>query len=303
MEKKYNFNDMPEADVIVKRVNSRLKKGLNTTIYIIGLSGTGKSSTSLRVAEIISETRERKPSVTITDDLLGLLEAIRKSVSGDIIVIEEASVLFPSRRAMAADNVDLGKILDTCRKKELCLIANAPIWKSIDSHMRALGHLLIETLRINKTEKVVVSKFHRLQTNPHSGETYRHTLQRDGKDVRRMFTKMPDMDRWNEYEKQKDIFMDKLYKTLQRKQQVKQIKIDRELSKDQWGYNFLSEKQVAIIKAIEKDGLSFKEASRVFKYADTEVARNMYNRAKERQENLKLEIEKNPLPLVQGALN
>jgi RNA polymerase sigma factor (sigma-70 family) len=90
--------------------------------------------------------------------------------------------------------------------------------------MRAMGNILVETLQINRKEGVVISKFHRLQTNPSSGKTYRHTYQRNGKDVNRMFTRMPNLDRWEAYEKQKDEFMVKLYKNLKAKALKKEEK-------------------------------------------------------------------------------
>jgi hypothetical protein len=150
---------------------------------------------------------------------------VRRSSLKDVITIEEVSVLFPSRRAMAGDNVDMGAIFDTIRKKQLVIISNCPIWGSLDSHMRALGHVLVETLSVLKSKGVVVSKFHRLQTNPRSGITYFHPFQRNGKDVIKLFTRMPDKETWIEYEKEKDEFMDNLYTKLEHRQKKK---IDKE---------------------------------------------------------------------------
>ena len=50
------YRDYPECDVILDYVESRFKKGLYTLTLVIGLPGTGKSSTCLRLAEL---TRER----------------------------------------------------------------------------------------------------------------------------------------------------------------------------------------------------------------------------------------------------
>ena len=226
MEK--DFSKIVEGDVLTSRIQERENKGLNSTIYIIGLSGTGKSSTSIRLGELIIERSENEKLMIIVDSLLDFIRAIKNSKKGDIIIVEEVSVLFPSRRAMAADNVSIGKILDTCRKRQLTLICNAPIWSSIDSHMRAMGHFIIETLRINKTQGVVISKFHRLQTNPLSGKTYRHTMERDGKDISRMITRMPTKERWDNYELQKDKFMEDLYLKLENEQDAKEKKLNKQ---------------------------------------------------------------------------
>lgn len=246
----------PEADVVVQNVMTRYLKGLGTNIFVIGLSGTGKSSTSQRLGELICEKRKEEGldnEVFIVDSLLHLVRAVRNAKMGDVIVVEEVSVLFPSRRAMSKENVAIGRIMDTIRKKRIALISNAPIWGSIDSHMRALGHIIVETLAIKKRQKIVMSKFHRLQTNPRSGKTYTHTFQRAGRDVKLMYTQMPNKEKWEEYEKQKDKFMEELYESLeiQERKKIKKFVDDKEhvtakLSRP------LTERQEQIYKLLKK---------------------------------------------------
>ena len=57
---KVNFSKLPEADVLLTAIKERSKKGLNSNIFVIGLSGTGKSSTSIRVAELLEEKRKEE---------------------------------------------------------------------------------------------------------------------------------------------------------------------------------------------------------------------------------------------------
>ena len=223
-----------ESDVLIKYINARFCKGLGTNIFIIGLSGTGKSSASMRIGELVIKSREEDNlKMFITDSLLKLLKAIRQSKYGDIIIIEEVSVLFPSRRAMGTDNLSIAKVFDTIRKKKLCIISNAPLWKAIDSHMKSMGHILIETLVIRKKEEVVISKFYRLQTNPASGKTYTHIMKRKGRDVPLLFTRKPSKELWDNYEKDKDAFMEKLYIKLQAEQIKKETKENKSLEIDQ----------------------------------------------------------------------
>ncbi len=250
-----DLNKTPECDLVVGYINSRFRKGLNTNLYIIGLSGTGKSSTSQRLGELITESREVKPEVFIVDSLLELLKSLKSSKEGDIIIIEEVSVLFPSRRAMAQENVAISKVMDTCRKRLLCIISNAPLWTSIDNHMRAMGHLIIETLSINKTQKVVHSKFHRLQTNPLSSKTYRHTMERDGRDVSLMFTRMPNKEKWDEYEKDKDKFMDQLYTKLEFEQKLKEKKLDKQMAVVKPNINKLTPLELQVHQLVNVEGM------------------------------------------------
>ena len=268
-----DFSKIPECDLIVNYVNTRFsKKGMGTTIYVIGLPGTGKSSTCQRIAELISNSRENEPHIFIVDSLLKFLDALMRSQEGDIIIIEEVSVLFPSRRAMAEENLTIGKVLDTFRKKRLCLIANCPIWNSVDSHMRAMGNILIETLRINKTLGIVISKFHRLQTNPSSGKTYRHTMLREGKDVNRMYTRMPNLKRWNEYEKEKTEFMERLYRQLKHKAKKKEDKIAKEMEVIKPRIRNLTERELQVHQLLNVQGLTQREVAKKLGIHQTRIA-------------------------------
>ena len=270
------YDDRQEADVLVDYINARYKKGLNTNGLVIGLSGTGKSSVCQRLLQLVKESRKDEDmQIFIVDSLLELLEALQKAKEGDGIAVEEVSVLFGSRRAMSAENVGVAKIFDTCRKRNLCLLCNAPILTSIDKHVRSMNHFLIQTLNILKGEQVVRSKFWRLQTNPGTEKCYLHTMTRKGKDVQLMFTRMPDIKIWNEYEDKKDKFMVELYDRLKRQQIKKKEKDDKDiavrpkvstLSKREMevhilhNINNLTQKEIA-----SKLGLSFQRISAIKK--------------------------------------
>jgi len=259
--KQRDYSKLPEADVIVEYIESRKKKGLYSLVLTSGLPGTGKSSVDLRLAELVSLKLTGENIITeanIIDDVLGLIkflmEADEKKVC--IGIVEEISVLFPSRRAMSHDNVVVGKLLDTARKKQVILLANAPLWPSVDSHIRALGNLYVETLRINKKEGVVICKAQRLQTNPGSGKTYFHWLRRKGKEVQRIFFKKPNSETWKNYELKKDAFIDELYADLKKKTLKKQGKEEvRPIVKP------LSPQQLRAYDLVVKGDMTHQEAS------------------------------------------
>jgi hypothetical protein len=222
----------PEADLVIGNVKDRWHKGLYSLTMITGLPGSGKTSTCFRCGELTALQFPNKKVNTYTIENLSDLARCAMEAKEDEInigIVEEVSTLFPSRRAMAGTNVDLAKILDTCRKKRLILFANAPLWPSIDSHMRSMGTLYIETLKIYKQVGIVISKFFRLQTNPATGKTYTHTMLRGGRDVKRMYTKMPNLEAWKEYEIKKDKFMNNLYERILKREQKKLEKENKEL--------------------------------------------------------------------------
>lgn len=235
MKRDIDLTNVEESDIIVNHSYQRFTKGLGTTIFCIGLSGTGKSSVSLRLGELISTKihgENRMKVENIVDSLIGLLGFVRNAKQlGEVCVVEEVSVLFPSRRAMAKENVAIGKIMDTIRKKQIILIANAPLLLSMDSHMRSMGNILVETLKINKRKGIVVSKALRLQTNPRSGKTYLHRFRRNNREVHRIYTTKPNAKMWKVYEEQKDRFMDDLYEKLKFEAEIKDKKLLKDMGK------------------------------------------------------------------------
>jgi len=226
----------PEADLVIDYTLNRKKRGLYTLIFVAGLPGSGKTSTCYRLGELITEAYEGKNTMSsekIIDSFLELTKFVINSSPDKlcVAVVEEVSVLFPSRRAMSGVNVDLARLLDTCRKKQVILLANAPLWTSIDSHMKSMGSVYIETKKIYKQAKIVYSKMFRLQTNPRTGKTYTHSFHRGDKDVRKMYTKMPNLEEWEKYEGRKDEFMKKLYDKLVIREKKRQEKDDKEIGK------------------------------------------------------------------------
>lgn len=227
-----DFDKIEEAGAILRKIKSRYRKGILNCIKIIGLSGTGKSYACMRLGEKISLELHKKNEITINnvvDNLLDLLKFIRNvQHPGEILIIEEAEVLFPARRAMSGDNVDAGKIFDTIRKKRIIVIMNYPINKSLDSHIDALCTLQLETLKIIKSKEICVIKPLRLQTNPGSGKVYFHRLHKDGHEIHRSYLRKPTDTLVQMYEGKKDQFLDNLYHILQMKQEER---VKKELKK------------------------------------------------------------------------
>jgi len=290
---KINYDKLPEADVVVNYICKRKKQGLYTLIFASGLPGSGKSSQCQRLAELVSIELTGENKITedhIFDSLLGLLKFIKEAKPNEVNIgiIEEISVLFPSRRAMAADNVAIGKILDTARKKEVILFANAPIWTSIDSHLRALGNVYLETLRINKTDMVVISKALRLQTNPGSGKTYFHWLNRKGCEVQRIFTRKPNTEVWEKYEAKKDKFMDKLYAELEFKAKKTRDKLQKEMNKGTADPILtLTPLELQVNQLLKIKGLMQKDIAKKLGIDDSRITRIKQNIQKKTQKNIK----------------
>lgn len=277
-----DYNSLPECDLLDNYILLRLKKGLYSHILVTGLPGTGKSSFGVRMGERLSAkigNQIQFKASDIVDSLLKLLERIKAvKVPGEIIMIEEVSVLFPSRRSMAGDNVAIGRILDTCRKKQVILISNAPLFPSIDSHIRAMSHVLVETVKVNKTQKVVISKSWRLQVNPHTAKCYRHRFRRNGRDVSFIVSKKPSSGVWEQYEQGKDEFLDILYKKLHAQAQKKQDKEYKDagiVSKRREVSRGLTAKELKVYELVNNKGLMQKEVAKIMGVHPSRITRIM----------------------------
>ncbi len=232
--KEIDLKNIPESKAILDNVESRYRKGLMNVLHIIGLPGTGKSWACIRLGEIISERLHGENRMTanrIVDNLLDLLKVIRAVKGpGEIVIIEEAGVLFGSRRAMSSENVDAGKIFDTLRKKRMIVLMNNPISKDLDNRLVRLSSMAIQTLSLNKSKGICTIKALKLQTNPDTGKTYRHRLKdRGGHDIHRCWLGKPNEETTTEYEAMKDKFLDELYEVLVVRQQKKRDKVLKEL--------------------------------------------------------------------------
>lgn len=271
-----DYEKIPESDSVRNYIKDRYNKGLYTLLLAIGLPGTGKSSACQRLGELICEdlgNGQKLKSKDIVDSLEKFLERIiNVKGPGEVIIIEEVSVLFPSKRAVSAENVIMGKVLDTCRKKQVILLSNAPVLSSIDSHIRQMAHILIETLRINKKEGVCVYGAWRLQTNPKSGKTYTHRFMRNNFDVDRHYVRQPSPEIWEEYEKDKDKFIADLYKLevlraiRKKEEEMKKLGIVKIVVKDKITE---LEKQVS---TLDHQGLSGKEIAEKLKKSPQSVS-------------------------------
>jgi len=291
---KLDYDKMPEAHMVLRYIDQRFKQGLGTIIITIGLPGSGKSSMDQRIAELrnASLPEGQKVKVSTHTKFHPFVGGLRNSNLGDTHILEEGSVLFPSRRAMSGDNVDLAAVLDTCRKKQIILIVNAPFLLSLDSHLRMSGDILIETESIDKKAGVVISKMHRLQINPRSSKIYTHTFTEGGYDIPIMFTKKPDSKTWSDYEKQKDKSMDELYERVEFRHKKKQEKLDKEMGKIiQPKITKLSVRELEVHNLVNINGLTQKEAAKSLGVSDVRVCTIMKNIKK------KTEIQNPKIPI------
>ena len=267
--KQIDLSEVEEGKAIINYIVDRIKKGLGCNIIVVAPPGLGKSWLCLRIMELLYKKQFNSKNITkrhIVDDIADAFHFVRTvKRAGEPLTIEEMSVLAGSRRSMSSDNVSFNYLLDTCRKKQVVLLMNAPHPKFIDSHIKALCHVQLECLKIKKREKIVIVKPMKLQTNMETAKIYRHRFQEDGREVHRSFFGKPSKELIEMYEKRKDIFMDELYEIMEAKAKKKKEKVLIEIGRSTRQMQFktkLTDKEAHVYREVMLKGRTMTDVAR-----------------------------------------
>lgn len=124
--------------------NKLLKNNWDVVIIVDGIEGSGKSTLGLQIAWLLSNGK-----LTMKNLILGLEDApdkLEKAEQGEIFVMDEGSLSFGSRETMKREQVELIKIFNVIRQKNLGLIVVAPSFFDLNKYIsvhrsRALIHV------------------------------------------------------------------------------------------------------------------------------------------------------------------
>lgn len=110
-----------------------IKKNWDVVILLDGIEGSGKSTLALQIAWVLSKGKLNMQSL-----ILGLEDApdkLEKANQGDVFVIDEGSLSFSSRETMKREQVELIKIFNVIRQKNLVLIVVAPSFFDLNKYI------------------------------------------------------------------------------------------------------------------------------------------------------------------------
>ncbi len=208
---KYHQN--PLIKYIQKQINERNQ---NFQAVIIGDPGTGKSSSSIKLAQQITKN-EFNPKEDIVFDGEQFLEGIanHKWKQGDAIVFDEVGETMNTRESMTIINRAINSVARTYRRQNLAIIMNLPSFGTLDKEIRKLLDALIETKHINRQNKYVKCKFLFLQYNNRNDKIYykRPKIKdKNGIIHKQDYIKIgkPDPNIWKAYENLRDKFQHKI---------------------------------------------------------------------------------------------
>lgn len=135
------------ADLLDAGPRMLLRNNRNWLCILCGPTGTGKSYTSLRLAELLDPTFTMNRVVFSTKEFL---EVFQTCNPGDFIIFEESEEL-NARRSMKESNVQMGIILSMLRFTQVSIIMNLPTIHMIDINARRLMHSYLYTIEFDRS--------------------------------------------------------------------------------------------------------------------------------------------------------
>lgn len=221
-----------ESTLLINWMTNRIRRGLGANMLIIGSPGSAKSYNCLRMAELMYIHHFKEPLDNVdfmVDNVADVFRLVRNvKRPGEPLIIEEMSVLAGSRRSMSRSNVAIMQLLDIVRKKQIILMMNAPTIQSIDKHTIRMSHMLLESLRLNKSRGFAVLKPLLLQLGS-QGKTYMHYPVQNERQIQRVVLHKPSEHLCNLYETKKEKFQDGIYRAHEMQAIADQRKKNKEI--------------------------------------------------------------------------
>jgi len=225
-----------------------LDKNKNFMGFCIGSTGSGKSYTIIRAAEIIDPDFNIDHIVFSVKEFMQLLNSGTLK-RGSVIMFDEAGVGIPKKMWYSLSNKLFNFILQTYRWLNLVVFFTSPEM-NIDSDSLKLFHCLIETTRIDLNENMSYAKPMMIDSNYKTHKTYFKYLRvTDGERTDKLTEvgfKLANKDLLEKYEAKKRAFSERLNKRVEA--EVTKIEYDQ----DDIVKSILNEKQKQVYNYVLK---------------------------------------------------
>jgi hypothetical protein len=168
-------------DSIAQEIAYKLINGFGQNLFITGKTGSGKSYTSIRLAQEVTKMSyiasnqnaifDVNRHVVFTPiEFIRLYNDEEACPEGSCIIFDEAGVTFSSRDALTKANKLFSKLMQIIRHRRILVIFTAPDLSFIDKSARKMLHWWFETASIDKALKRCHVKPHAVEINQMSGD-------------------------------------------------------------------------------------------------------------------------------------
>ncbi len=165
--------------ILIKYIKDRVEnKNKNFLMLFVGSTGSGKSYSALRLAEMLDDKFNIDMCCFRAKDFMNKInELIEKSeqgevIKGRVILWDEFGVEHNAREFMTISNRVINYFFQTSRHLNLIVLMSVPLLSFVDSATRKLTHSIAEMQGINQREKKASVKVKMLQTNVITGKEY-----------------------------------------------------------------------------------------------------------------------------------
>jgi energy-coupling factor transporter ATP-binding protein EcfA2 len=223
----------PLVQYILERVN---KKNKNFVMVFCGPTGSGKSYSALRLAELLDPSFNIERCCFKAKDFLKLIKKleIERAPSGTVVLWDELGSQHSVREFMSLSNRVINYIFQTCRYLNLIILMTVPLFSFVDSATQKLCHATAEVTSLNYKKKKAKLKIKMIQTNVMTGKIYPKHLRykKDGKNcyLSRLSVNLPSKELTEVYEEKKREYTSWLYQDGLFKMEKKELKERRQNS-------------------------------------------------------------------------
>jgi len=157
---------------IAKEIRRRvLEYNLNAIAVWVGPTGSGKSYSALRLAELVDPEFVLAHLAFSAENFLDLVNEPDLK-PGSVIVWDEAGLGMPAREWQSVFNRSVGYVLQSFRFKRIALFMTVPDQAFIDAQARALFHYYFECVSIDRAFSRVIAKPFITEHSPRFGKDY-----------------------------------------------------------------------------------------------------------------------------------
>jgi len=207
-----------EAQVLRSEVWNRINRGnQHYMAALVGPEGSGKSWTSLKIAELIDPTFDADRVMFDPHEFMTQLTAWKDAgeTRGKMIVVDEAGVGIGSRSWYDKDQIQLNKVLQVIRSENMGMLFTLPRLSELDSQTRGRLRAMIKMDDMKPGKYADVKYLRWFPARDERSKVYRkYPIVGKGsraKKVRRLRFGPPSPELVEAYEARKDAFQTKLY--------------------------------------------------------------------------------------------
>ena len=166
-----------EAGLILKYIDSKMRNNKNFLSVVTGSTGSGKSYSCLRLAELwyLHYFKDRTfPTTNICFSVEELIKRLRTGglKKGDLLIAEEIGISANAKNFQSKTNKALQFILQSFRSLNIIVLFNVPHFSFFDKTARMLMHSHIQTKMIDVEKQQCILKPYFLSISQTSGKIY-----------------------------------------------------------------------------------------------------------------------------------